>query len=159
MLFLYNPAEQLQDSGGREAAAAQGTATATPAVPAAAACQTLQDLTGALRTQKATGFLQGEKVPQCEFHQQNWRPLCLADKERSWFRRFPFQVHTWSIILEGKIAIDVTLEQFCKRSLLSISFSRQRGMDNFYSSSFFMTHFHVIITIRSYFCRAFFSSD
>lgn len=116
------------------------------------------DVTTPLHTQKAPGFLQGEEDPQHEFHQQNWSSLQLADIKRSWLGRFLFQVHTWPITCEGKMAIDVTLEHFYKWSLLSISFSRQRGMSGFDSSSFCMTHFHAITPIRSCLSRVFSSS-
>lgn len=137
MQFLYSHAGHPWDPDRWGAAAPQGEATTTPAQPPSASCQSSQGLTSPLESQKAPGFLQGKKGPQHEFHHQNWSSFWLADKERSWFRGFPFQLHTWSIILEERIAIDVTLEQFYKWSFLSISFSRQRGMGRFYSSSFF----------------------
>lgn len=143
----------------QDTAAAQGEATATLAGPPPAACQIPQDLSCPLHTHKAPGFLQREEAPQHKFHQQNWSSLQLADRERSWRGGFPFQVHTWPITCEGRMAIDVTLEQFYKLSLLSISFSRQREMGSLESSSFFMTHFYVIIPIRSCLSRVFSSSD
>lgn len=96
MLFLYNHIGQPWDPSGWEAAAPQGEATTTQAGAPAAACQTSQDSTSPPQTEKAPGFLQGEKAPQHKFHQQNWSSLWLADKERSWFRGFPF--HLWTMV-------------------------------------------------------------
>lgn len=85
--------------------------------------------------------------------------LWLSDKERNWLSGFPFHIHTWPIILEGKTAMDVIWEQSYKQSLLSITFSRQRNGQFEIAVHFFVTHFHVIIPIRFCLSRVFFSSD
>lgn len=63
------------------------------------------------------------------------------------------------MILKGKTAIDVILEQSYKQSLLRIGFSRQRNGQFEIAVHFFMTHFHAIIPIRFCLSRVFFSSD